>query len=150
MKVAVTQIYIEPGVSFPFSYLMQRWLSQELTSLATPTNAFLERNGVDFRLIVYISAKTKAESNEIRGPSVAKKSKAVEYTLFLPYDVIDRSEDRCRAAMTHIVTGIQAIFRLAGIDAEGLDGRRAAILDHVCSEPTMLEEPWPSRGLARS
>jgi hypothetical protein len=150
MKVAVAQIYIEPGASFPFSYLMQRWLSQELSSLATPTNAFLKRNGEGFMLTVYISAKTKAESNEIRGPSVAKKSKIVEYTLFLPYDVIDRSEDRCRAAMTHIVTGIQSIFQLAEIEAEGLEARRAAILDHVCADPTMLEEPWPNRGLARS
>ncbi|HVJ21026.1 MAG TPA: hypothetical protein VM686_36700 [Polyangiaceae bacterium] len=33
-SVAVSQIYIEPGVGFPFSHQMQQWLSAELTSLA--------------------------------------------------------------------------------------------------------------------
>ena len=52
MKVSIGQIYVEAGVSFPFSHHMQRWLSDRLSELATPGAEFLQysRYGAAFDL----------------------------------------------------------------------------------------------------
>ena len=95
MNVFFSQIYIEPGVDFPFSYHFQRRLSEQVTSLVMPSARFLAKYGDDYKLIFNVSAKQVIQVNEIRGPTVFKKTKDVEYTAFLPFDVI-------RASSTYI------------------------------------------------
>lgn len=143
MKVWVSQIYIEVGVNFPFSHLWQIWLTEQLSAIAFPSAKFVAKYGEDFKLGVNLSARKELRDNEVRGPSVFKKYRNVEYTLFLPYDVIIRSTDGCRVAMEFILKGIQDIFAKANIDADGFEAKKASIIDHVCSDATMLKKPWP-------
>ena len=96
MNISVGQIYIEPGVNFPFSHLMQVWLGQQLSALASPTADFVNAYGIDFSLVIRISARKSLKANEIKGPTVFKRTKDVEYTIFLPYETIARSTDGCR------------------------------------------------------
>ena len=91
MKVFVAQLYIEPGVYFPYSHRMQSWLSNELTALAKPGPAFLKSYGKLFELMIRLSAKTDIRETEIVGPTVFKKDKDVEYSLFPPV-----RSDSCR------------------------------------------------------
>jgi hypothetical protein len=145
MKVYVSQIYIKPGVSFPFSHLMQRWLSAELSSLANHSTDFAKKYGAEYELMIRLSADTQTTENEIRGPTVYKKTKDVEYSLFLPYDVIIKAKGGCRGALEYILNGICRIFKLTGIDPGMLNERRESIITHICSDPTMLDGPWPTR-----
>ena len=147
MRVSITQIYIKPGVEFPFSHLMQRWLSEELSSSADSSAEFVRKYGTEFEIAVNISADTQIMNNQIKGPGIYKKYKYVEYTLFLPYDVIDQASDGRRVALEFLLDGIRSIFQKAGIDPEKLDEKRAFIIDHISSDPTMLDEPWPQKRL---
>ncbi len=150
MKVFLGQIYGEPGVSFPFSHHMQAWLGAQLSELATPNTEFLNMYGADFALMVRISARTNCTENQIKGPTVFKKTKDVEYTLFLPYDAIVAADEGCRAAVRFLLNGIQQVFTRAHIDAADFESRMAFIEEHVCSEAAMLKKPWsvafPKRG----
>ena len=145
MIVYVSQIYGKPGVSFPFSHLMQRWITDELSALAKHSTKFARKHGTDFNLGVNLSADTNITDNKIKGPAIHKKTKDVEYTLFLPYDVIIQTKNGCRGALVYLLDGIRRIFMLAGIDPGMLDERRDSIITHICSDPTMLDEPWPTR-----
>ena len=78
----------------------------------------------------------------IKGPTVFKRDRDVEYTVFLPFDVVSRAPSGCRAAMQYLVGGIREVFQHAGIDLAGLDARAALIVDHVCSDPSMLKGTW--------
>ena len=51
MKVHVSQIYIAVGVNFPFSCRWQVWLSEELSSLVTPSALFERKYGASFELM---------------------------------------------------------------------------------------------------
>lgn len=145
MNIYVAQSYIKPGVSFPFSHLMQRWMSEQLSSVARNFTEFERKHGVGFELMVRLSADVNTTDNVIKGPAVYKKDKDVEYTLFLPYDIIVKTNDECRGALEYLLTGIHRIFELAGIDPGMLEERRESIIAHICSDPTMLDEPWPTR-----
>ena len=81
----------------------------------------------------------------IRGPSIFRKKKDVEYTLFLPYDVIIEAPNECRVAMEFILRGIIGILAAVHIDAKGLEAQQSYLIDHACSDPTMLKKPWPER-----
>jgi hypothetical protein len=144
MKIVVGQIYKPPGASRPISQHMQIWLGDRLSALATPTPEFLRKYGADFTLIVRVSARSNCANNQIKGPTVFKNSKDVEYTLFLPYDAIIADEGGCRTAMRFLLNGIQEVFTLAHILAEGFEEKKASIVEVVCSDPAMLKKPWRS------
>lgn len=144
MKVSIGQIYIEPGVEFPFSDRMQAWLSKKLSSAAKASAEFEKKHGPGFNLIVRVSAKPQIQDNRIAGPTIFKKDKDVEFTLFLPFDVIMAAQDGCRVAAEYLLSGIRSVFQKAGIDPVKLDEQRASIIEHICSDPAMLTMPWPS------
>lgn len=145
MKIAVRQIYVEVGVSFPFSHRMQVWLSGQLSDVVALTPEFTKAYGDDFYVVVNISARRGLNETEIKGPTVFRKTKDVEYTLFLPYDVIARCSDGCRVAANLILSGVQAILIALKLNPAGLEARRDAIRDHLCTDPAMLKSPWPLR-----
>jgi len=105
MKVWFGQVYIEPGVNFPFSHHFQRRLSQEVTALTKPSREFIKKHGEDFELMFNVSAKQALQDNEIRGPAVFRKTKDLEYTVFLPFDVIMRHADAPKAALRFLLRG---------------------------------------------
>lgn len=146
MKIHFRQSYFKvAGANFPFSAQMQIWISTELSSLAIHSADFEKKYGAGFELTIQLSADTNTADNVIRGPGVYKKDKDVEYTLFLPYDVIIETKAGCCGALEYLLDGIHRVFELAGIDPGPLDQRRDSIIEHICSDPEMLREPWPTR-----
>lgn len=142
MNVGVGQIYIRPGIKFPFSHHMQIWLGERLEALDLPAPEFEKRYGGDFTLMLNLSAKERLDALEVKGPTVFKTDKDVEYTIFLPFDVITAASDPRRTASEHLVDGIKAVFNLCGVHTEHLERARSEIVEHLCSDPTMVTEAW--------
>ncbi len=145
MNVSIGQIYVKPGISFPFSHLMQQWVSEELSSLSGPGTAFKQKYGAAFSLMLRISADTNIIENVIKGPTVFKRTKDVEYTIFLPFDVIKAAPDGCATAMRYILAGVREVFSLIGISTAALEASEQSIIHRVCSDPEMLrtDAAWP-------
>jgi hypothetical protein len=137
MKVYFRQVYIEPGVAFPFSHHFQRRLSEEVTALVTPSARFGKDYGTDFDLIVNVSAKKTLRDNEIRGPAVFRKTKDVEYSVFLPFDVVSNEQDVCKSALTFLLKGVCSVFEALGIDTARVAERQASLIESICSDPRM-------------
>jgi hypothetical protein len=141
MEVSFSQAYIEPNVDFPFSHHFQIRISEEVTALVEPSPKFLEKYGPDYELIFNVSAKTGLQDNEIRGPSVFRKAKDVEYTIFLPFDVIIRHPDAPRRALRFLLKGACEVFGRLGIDSTRLLDSQESIIDGICCDLIMLEDP---------
>ena len=141
MKVWFGQVYIEGGVDFPFSHLFQRHLSAEVTALVEPSAKFIEQYGVDFELMFNVSAKRRLPDNGIRGPTVFKKTKDVEYTVFLPFDVIIPHADAPRRALRFLLKGVGDVFDKLEIDKIRLLEQQDAIIEGICADATMLAAP---------
>lgn len=141
MKVWFRQFYIEPGVDFPFSHLFQRRLSREMTELVEPSAKFLKKCGNDFDVMFSVSAKQALHDNEIRGPVVVRKYKNVEFTVFLPFDVIMRTADAPRVALIFLLKGVAQAFDRLDIDKTRFLEKQESIIAGICADPTMLEAP---------
>lgn len=141
MKVWIGQIYVKPGVEFPFSHHMQGFLSDQLSALASDAAGFKARFGAGFQLMIRISADTKISDNRLKGPAVYKKDRQVEYAVFLPYDVISRAPVPLQAAAEFMLSGIEKVFEELGISAPKLEKKKPAIIKRLTTDPKMVEEP---------
>ncbi len=145
MKIYFGQIYITPGIAFPFSFQFQRWLSEEITALVAPSAHFTRKYGDDWDLNIRISAKRAIGDNEIRGPSVFKKTKDVEFTVFLPFDTIHREMSIVQAAFGFLLQGVCSVLESMDIDITKIQERQLAMVDSVASDPTMVDRVSPTK-----
>src|SRR5262249_42555215 len=141
MKVWFGQFYIEAGAVFPFSHHFQRRLSHEITALVQPSPKFTETYGADFEVMFRISAKHDLDDNEVRGPTVFKKKKDIEYTVFLPFDKIMNHADAPRHVLVFLFRGVYDVFDKLEIDKTNLLEAEQSLIGAICSDPAMLAEP---------
>jgi len=139
MKIHFTQIYASPGVSFPFTHNFQKLLSKEVTSAVSPSPKFISDYGSDWNLDFNISAKKEIQKNEIRGPAVYKNDKEVEFTIFLPFDLIPQGESFIEPAILFMLNGVYNVLNRYDIDTSLLKGKEASLVQGICSNPAMIE-----------
>lgn len=141
VKVQFGQIYVEAGVDFPFSHHFQRRIADDVSALVEPSSEFTQKYGSDFELMFRVSAKKGITDHEVRGPTVFKRTKDVEYTIFLPFDIITRQADAPRQALKYLLKGVYDVFDSLGIDTSKLLADQDHLIEGICSDPAMLSEP---------
>jgi len=141
MNVYFRQCYIEPGAEFPFSHYFQRRLSREITSLVEPSSNYLQKYSPRFNVTFNVSAKKGISENEIRGPTVFKKTHDVEFTVFLPFDAIMRRAEVPKAALSSLLKGVCDVFDSLEIDKAKILDEEASIISSICADATMVQEP---------
>lgn len=140
MNVYVTQIYIEPGVNFPFTCAFQRRMCNDLTKLVTPSEKFLKKYSEDFDIGFNVSAKAEIAEAEIKGPTVFKKAKDVEFTIFLPYHTGQYgTRESYRQPLLHFLESVVIVFERLGIDGSKVTEKSAEIVERILSDDTMFK-----------
>jgi hypothetical protein len=140
MKVYFGQIYIDAGIEFPFSIDFQKYLAEAVTAQVAPSGYWVKKYGRHFDLIFRISAKREITKNEIRGPTVFRKAKDIEYSIFLPFDVVTRRRDIPRSALRFVFKGVYSVLESLEIDTGKLKQREESVIEKICSDPKMFEE----------
>jgi len=146
MKIYVGQVYIETDAVYS-----QQKIHAELTALITPSEKFIAAYGEDWELMFNMSAKAynvktrkKRKVNEICGPTVFKKEKDVEYTIFLPFDHnTPHDNDKRRFALGHLFEGIYDVLWRYDIDTSRLEAGQQRIIDDIIADPETLRKPKP-------
>ena len=153
MKIHVGQVYIENDTDYGFSTDFQRKISEELTSLVKPSLFFIQEYGEDFELMFNMSAKRwfkrrpfhkqHFEKTEIWGPTVFRKDKDVEYTIFLPFfDKENDSPDRLRLALTRLLDAISYVLDdFLQMDTHDLCANKERIISEILADSNMLDGP---------
>ena len=138
MRVHFGQIYIQPNVTFPFSNRLQRRLAERVSGLVAASATFTSKYGPDWDLMFRISAKTDIGENEIRGPTVFTKEKDVEYTIFLPFDIIANTDCVPQLALQFLLEGCCHVLRGIDIDPAALEEAMEPMIESICSDPQMF------------
>lgn len=83
------------------------------------------------------------EQTEIWGPTVFRKEKDVEYTLFLPYyDKENDSPDRHKRALVRLLDAIiHVLHTFLEMDTTALEKQRDRIIADILADPSMLYGP---------
>jgi len=139
MKVRFGQIYIQAGVTFPFSLRFQQRLSEELSALVMPSMKFSRRYGADWELMFRISAKRSILDNEICGPTIFKKQKEIEFTIFLPFDVIQNATYPSKSAIEFLLIAVSSVLDSLGFDIAPTQARMRILAQTFSTDPTMFD-----------
>ncbi len=138
MKVYVSQIYIEAGASFPFSHNFQRYIHARLSSLVDGWGHNYSHYGSDFDLVFNMSSKSDLAFTEIKGPTVFKRDKSVEYSIFLPFNLLGKgSADEFRMVLRALMDGIVTVLDELGVDTEKVKAESADIVETIANDPAM-------------
>ena len=139
MKIFVSQIYTEPRVSYPFSHHFQKFLSEELTSRVVPSDTFAQKYGRHFHLVFNVSAKADIIQPESKGPTVFKKDKDVEFTIFLTYNKRhSRGEEMYRAVLRQLLDEVVDVLKSLQIDVSQVIRDRDNIVERIVADPKMI------------
>ncbi len=79
--------------------------------------------------------------NEIKGPSVYRKDKDIEFTIFLPYTPIMQKEDPNKNALIHLLQGVCEALEKYEIDTSNIKNKQKEIISEIMASPEMFEEP---------
>ncbi|NQV23132.1 MAG: hypothetical protein HQ518_02095 [Rhodopirellula sp.] len=139
MKIYVTQIYIQAGVGFPFTHRFQQFISRELTNRVQLSERFIEQYGEDFDLTFNMVAKSEIADTEIKGPTVFRRDKNVEYTIFLPFDDQTQDSDLLHSIVVKLLAGIVRVLDDLKFDTTRLSGDSLSLADHVVNDPVMTK-----------
>jgi len=141
MRIHVGQIYVEPGVAFPFTHVFQKHIGDLLTNAAVQKDAFSDRFGSDYDLIFNLSAKKCLVSPEVKGPAVFKRHKTVEYTIFLPgFLNAVHDKESLAAVICQLLKAISAILGDLGMSASAAENDASNIALDIVNAPGMVRQ----------
>lgn len=140
MSVHVSQIYPEAGVSYPFNHRFQKYLSDLLSAKVRTSQKFAELYGPEYDLIFRMSAKEGLARPEIKGPTVFKRDKDVEYTVFLPFDrSVDMDANTLSRALDLLLSSMIEILEELDMTTTGLSAKLSAIIDRILGDAKMID-----------
>lgn len=138
MNVYFGQVYVEAGVEFGFSHHFQEFLSDQVTKLVTTSTSYVNRFGGEYELMFNISAKEGTSDNQIVGPTVFKRTKDVEYTIYLPFDTITRSTHPAKCALNFLISGVCDVFTSLDIDTTRIIENKESLIAAICADNRMF------------
>jgi len=141
MKLSVGQIYIEPGVTYPFSGKFQVFLGKEMTQLVEPSERFSKKYSDDFNVKFRLSAKAGLAAAEIRGPSTYRKTKDIEFSIFLPHTgeaISINDQEKCRQPLVIFFECVATILESLFLDPTRIRQQAAELTEKIISDPLMF------------
>ena len=138
MNISFGQVYIRPGITFPFSHHFQRRMREHASSLVSSSPEFENRYGPDWQVMINVSAKEIFECQTI-GPAVFRKDKRVEYSVFLPFSAISGQENQLHFALSFLFGGTYSVLEALGLDTARLRESEESTIQSVLSDATMVK-----------
>jgi hypothetical protein len=140
MSIYVSQIYPEAGVSYPFNHRFQKYLSDLVSAKVETSKKFADLYGPEYDLIFRMSAKEGLAKPEIKGPTVFKRDKDVEYTVFLPFDrSVEMDAETLSRALDFLLTSMIEILKELEMTTTGLSTELSAIVDRILGDAKMID-----------
>lgn len=137
MGIYLAQIYVEPGVSYRFSYKFQLLCGGWLTDRVSLAGSYTERFGEGYDLMFRMSAKSEIESPLVKGPTVFAEDRDVEYTIFLPFITVADQKSHVQV-LDLLLSSIVLILNELGCETKKLTDSWEEFKVLVVADPTMF------------
>ena len=139
MNVKDSQGNSNPPYVLNLSSLFLTTLGELVSESADMPQAFANRFGVDFYLSFLIDT-AKRKSVGLRGPSVTRKHKAVEFGLIIPFEDV-RQDYSTLASVTHaVLLGTTRALEQLRFDVSRIQSKQKSMVATVCSSPGMIDD----------
>jgi hypothetical protein len=119
MKFRIGAIFSQVGVSFEISHKVVKLIWNDLEQKVSLSEAF-EKKYKDYTLVFLYSAR---EENDflIKGPTISKRYKVVEYVIRMPYKEIQSDNEVYNVFLSYMEKGIREVFEQYNINQNELN-----------------------------
>lgn len=138
MEIDITEIEMS-DCRLPFSNDFQIDFAKQLEKFVAASPSFTEKFGPGWSLSLCFSGKSSIRDTEIAGPGIYRKGKAVEFSIFIPYDVVSKARDAPRSTLEFLFQGIYSILQRIDLETQKLRAQEDKIIARVLSNPKLLD-----------
>jgi len=114
MSFRTASIFSEVGVDFPISYKVNQLLLDRLVKKLQKENQEVNVKGEFFSLGVIVSTRKNVTDLSFQGPSISKKYKMVDYTIWMPFAKVIESDNILFAYLDYLCQGISLVMKECG------------------------------------
>lgn len=140
MRIFVGQIYVKAGVVFPFSLRFQRWLGDALSERVEVSSQFKNKFGTGIGLGLRLSAKDDIDQPEIQGPTLFKREKTVEFTMFLPHGPNNYHDPVVASALLdQVLRSTVTVLQRVGLDPGRIESDILQLRTAFLNTPGLLD-----------
>jgi len=145
MDIFFGQIYLEPDAVFPFSFKFNGWLTEQVARHVVDSDGFRGAYPGIMRLGFRISARKGLESVDLRGPTIFKRAKDIEFTIFVPHNKnrFQTAED-LQPIVDALLAGVIDALNKLFIDSSELKNHASEIVKDFKNIPGLLKEETPA------
>lgn len=112
--------YNEVGYSFEFSHKVTNFIREKIKETIFIKYKFDETNA-DWYLRLTIATDSKTELVQVRGPDILKRTKRINYGLWLPFEIIMSSNYPLETYINCLFEAIKIVFKNYEVPNDEID-----------------------------
>ncbi len=150
MKIRISALYAEPGISFEISYKVMSFLEQTINRrLAIPDELDEKAKGWTFNLM--ISTKKECRRAEAKGPDVAKRTRTKTWGIWLPYEEIIKSPNQLESFVNKFFEAAGTVLVTHGVKTEDIEKAEIEVKKEIIDNDFYVysEEKTPQIDLSK-
>jgi len=141
MRIHISELYVDSGATHPFSHLLTQWMGEQLTKRVEPSEMFIRKYSKDFNVVFRLSAKVGIAQPEIAGPTLFRRTKDVEYSIFLPHEGRPpKTKSACKEPLRLFLDSVVKVLQVLKIDTQSIEQDAPGMIEHVISDSAMFEK----------
>jgi hypothetical protein len=113
--VTVSGLFSDPDATFEVPHQVSKVIASILSSELADTHAFDENFGKDYYLCLMRSSRVGLADLEIKGPTISKRYKTVEFSLKMPHRKIVEDPRRYGIYLDYMERGTSSVFAEIGL-----------------------------------
>jgi hypothetical protein len=130
MKITISALYVEPGVSFEIPYTVIGFIREVLNKRLLKRYGLNEKQN-DVWLSLIISTKREYRKAEAKGPDFDKENGCLTWGLWLPYEEIFQSPDQIKMFIIKFFEAIKSILVTYGIKPDDVEQAKDEVRKEV-------------------
>jgi len=138
MQIYIGAWYNEPGISFEFTYkvfvFITKNLREKILILISNNHKFINYD-------IQLTKNTYASSVELelKGPSIGRRNKSLNYGLTIPYFKVINSEKPLEVYLDYYFEGLTLLFLQFDISKEIMEKFKKEMTKEILNTPEFLE-----------
>ncbi|SNB26256.1 hypothetical protein NO004_380008 [Flavobacterium psychrophilum] len=140
MILIVGAWYNEVGYSFEFSHKVDNYIREQIKEFVFPKYG-LNKKDEDWYLRLIIATDSKTQKTEVRGPDVKKRTKRVEFGLWLPHDVINKSTYPLETYIDCFFEALEIVFSNYNVPKEEIETIKENCKKEILHNPEYVFVP---------
>lgn len=119
MRLVLGSIFPEPGYRFSVSHKVLNFTREQLIKDIMEAYGLVDQRPEWF-LSIDDSTDSKTTQLEVKGPDLDKRNKFFNYTIWLPYQAIEKSSDVHAQFLKYFFDGLVILFKTYDVKEEDL------------------------------